>query len=160
MSGGDDTAQSATLVLFSLDGQRFALPYAQVERVVRAVEITQLPNAPSVTAGVVNVAGTLVCVLDLRQRFGMPGRALRWSDQFIIARTPARVVGLWVDTADIIVELPAERLLPREEVPAESEHIQGVVKLEDGLVLIHDLERCLSAGEEQALAQALEDYSP
>jgi purine-binding chemotaxis protein CheW len=69
------------LILFSLDERRFALPLRSVERVVRAVDITPLPDAPQMVLGVIDVQGEIVSVINLRRRCRMPERELQLTDQ-------------------------------------------------------------------------------
>ena len=94
-------------LLFALDTPSYALPLSVVERVVRAVEVLPLPRAPQVVLGVVDVAGRIVPVVDIRALFRLPARELDIGDHFIIARTPLRVVALVVDRVIGIRELPA-----------------------------------------------------
>jgi purine-binding chemotaxis protein CheW len=144
------------LLLFRLDGQRYALALATVERVVRAVELTRLPGAPAVVAGAVDVAGRLLPVLCLRRRFLQPHRDVLPSDQLLIARTQARAVVLLIDEALGVIDFdPAAMVDPQAIVPG-LEHFQGLVQLPDGVVLIHDLERFLSADEANALDFAMD----
>lgn len=143
------------LVVFRLDAQRYALSLAVVERSVRAVEVTGLPNAPAIVLGVINVEGCVLPVLNLRRRFGLPEREISLSDQFLIARTTRRTVVLVVDETQGVIEHPkAEIIGPAQIVPGLGQ-IQGVVKLPDGLVLIHDLELFLSLEEVNALDAAM-----
>ena len=62
------------IVVFALDEQRYALHLLAVERVVRAVEVTALPEAPEIVLGVVNVKGRIVPVINVRRRFRLPER--------------------------------------------------------------------------------------
>lgn len=146
---------SARLVVFTLDEQRYGLPLAVVERIVRAVEITPLPKAPPIVAGVINVQGRVVPVVSLRRRFGLLEREIDLSDQFVIARTARRWVALVVDAATGVVEVPAEKIVAAEKVLPHLEYIAGLAKLEDNLILIHDLDAVLSLDEENALDAAL-----
>lgn len=142
-------------VVWLLDGQRYALPLEAVERVVSAPEITPLPTAPPLVCGVVNVQGRIVAVVDLRQRFGLPVRALRWSDQLVLARAARRSVAFGVDAVEGLVEQPAEAIVPATDIAPGIDAIAGALVLPDGLLLIHDLDRLLSLDEEQALDAAL-----
>jgi purine-binding chemotaxis protein CheW len=143
------------LVVFRLDNQRFAMPLAAVERIVRAAEVTALPKAPAIVLGVVDVAGCVYAVLNARQRFGLPDKEIRPADQFLIVRTARRKVVLVIDEVEGMVErLPAEIVAPAMIMPG-LEQIQGVIKLGDGLALIYDLERFLSLEETDALEAAL-----
>jgi purine-binding chemotaxis protein CheW len=145
----------AQLLVFRLDGQRYALALASVERIVRAVEVTPLPNAPAIVLGVVDVAGCVLPVLNLRRRFGLPEREIVPADQLLIARMAGRSVAVVIDEAQSVIEHPASEIVGAAEIVPGLEHVQGVVKLHDGLVLIHDLEKCLSLEEAHALDQAL-----
>lgn len=85
------------LVEFVLEGQRHALPMVAVERVAPVVEVTPLPGAPAAVLGAIDVGGRILAVFSLRRHLGLPDRALRLSDAFLIARTSRRLVALLVD---------------------------------------------------------------
>jgi purine-binding chemotaxis protein CheW len=156
---------SNQVLLFALDDQSFALELSQVHRVVRAIEVTPLPQAPVVILGVVNIQGDLFSVVNLRRRFRLPEREITPSDQFILvtklssqpvsAAPSARKLALVVDTVTGITELDGARVVEREEIVPKLEHVQGVAKVGDDLILIHDLQRCLSLQEESQLDEAL-----
>ncbi len=143
------------LVVFRLDEQRYALRLDAVERIVRAVELTPLPNAPAIVLGVMDVAGHVLPVLNLRRRFGLPEREIGPTDQFLIAHTASRVVALVMDEVQDIIAYPEKAVIEAGRIVPGVEHIQGVITLEDGLVLIQALDQCLSLDEEQDLASAM-----
>lgn len=143
------------LVVVRVDGQRFALLLSAVERIVRAVEVTPLPKAPAIVLGVIDVARRVLPVLSLRRRFGVREREIGPADQFVIAHTPRRAVALVVDEVEEVFDHAETSVFDAERIVPGLEHIRGVVKLDDGLVLIHDLEKCLSLDEERELASAM-----
>jgi purine-binding chemotaxis protein CheW len=143
------------IVTFTLDEQRYGLPLAVVERIVRAAEVTRLPNAPSIVVGAINVEGRVLPVLNVRRRFGLREREISPANHFLIARTPPRVVVLVVDEAKGLVECSQDEIIGSARIVPGLEQFQGVVKLDDGLVLIHDLEKFLSLDEARALDDAM-----
>jgi purine-binding chemotaxis protein CheW len=143
------------VVVFRLDEQRYALPLAAVERVVRAVEVTSLPNAPPVVLGAINVEGHVLPVLNVRRRFHLPEREISPADQFVIAQTAPRTVVLVVDEAQGVIERRESAVIGSAQIVPGLEQLQGVMKLDDGLVLIHDLEKFLSLDEARALDDAM-----
>jgi purine-binding chemotaxis protein CheW len=151
--------QGLQLCLFTLDERCYALTLSCVERVVFVVDITPLPTAPPVVLGIVNVKGDIVPVYDTRRRFRLPEREIHLTDQLMIARTSRQTVALLVDSVDGVVEIAKEDVAAAREIIPEIECVQGVVKLQDGLALIHDLEQFLSAKEEQILDEALKNAS-
>ncbi|HEX3159713.1 MAG TPA: chemotaxis protein CheW [Gemmatimonadaceae bacterium] len=143
------------LLLFTLDSHRFALPLDRVREIVHAVEITPLAGAPGVVEGVVDVRGAVVPVLDVRARFRLPARPVRLSDHLVLAEGAGRLVALRVDRAVGTDEVPPEAVtMPGANDPAMA-HLAGVVTLDDGMVLVHDLDAFLSQAEADALARAL-----
>jgi purine-binding chemotaxis protein CheW len=54
-----------------------------------------------------------------------------------------------------VIEIPEERIIAAEQILPELEYVEGVVRTEGGMVLIHDIEKFLSLHEEKALDEAL-----
>lgn len=156
-SGGRGLDDVLQLVIFSLDAQRYALPLAQVQRVVPAAEVTPVPAAPAIVLGAIDIQGQIVPVLDLRRHLGLPARDLRLSDQFIIASTPSRMLALWVDDTQGLVECPASEMTQAQALAPELPEYQGLVRLADGLVLIHRLDAFVFPEEMFARPAACEE---
>ena len=144
------------LVLFALDEQRYALALASVQRAVRVVDVTPLPKAPPSVLGIVNVSGDVVPVYNLRRRFHLPEREIELADQLMIATTSRQTVALLVDSVSSVFEVAEDEIALANKIHSEMEYVHGVVKLPDGLVLIHDLEQFLSDEEERILDEALQ----
>jgi purine-binding chemotaxis protein CheW len=148
--------RSTPLVQFHLGGQCYAIPLEKVVRIVRAVEVTPLPHAPAAVMGVVDVEGRIFPVFNVRHRVGLPEKDIEPTDQFLLARTLRRAVALVIDEANGVLELPPERMFEASQIAPGLEYIRGAGILEDGIVLIHDLDRFLSLEEEAALDAALQ----
>ena len=91
----------------------------------------------------------------MRRRFRLPERDIRTADHFLIARTRHRTVVLVIDQAQGVLELPAATAVDTSSITSNPGHFMGVLRLEDGLVLIHDLEQFLSEDEAHGLDVAL-----
>jgi purine-binding chemotaxis protein CheW len=143
------------LVVFRLEEWRCAVMLAVVERVIRAVEVMPLPKAPAIVLGIIDVEGRVLPVLNARRRFGLPDKAIRPADQFLIARTEQRTVVLVIDEALGIVERPPSEIISPSHITPGLEQIQGVIRLDDGLAFIHDLDKFLSLEEAGALEVAM-----
>lgn len=143
------------LVVFVLDDQRYALRLSAVDRVVSMARVTPLPKAPDVVLGVIDVQGKIIPVIDMRRRFRLPEREAALTDRLIVAHTARRPVALAADAVAGILEYPGHDVIAAEGVLPGVEYVEGIVKLDDGLILIHDLNRFLSLEEEQSLDRAL-----
>ena len=140
------------ILVFSLQGSRHALPLDHVERVVPAAALTALPGAPAGVLGVLDLQGQVIPVFDLRSRLHLPARALAPQDQFLLARSARRHLALVIDEAHGVQACDAP--LPVDVDTTTPLH--GAARLHDGIVLIHDLERFISADEAAALDAAME----
>jgi len=152
-----DMPTTEQLTVFRLDEQRYALPLTSVQRVVRAAELTHLPNAPAVILGIIDISGSVLPVFNLRQRFDLSEREINTSDFFLIAHMQRRMVVLPIDKADGVIEVDRTEIVNTGQITSGVSHLRGVVKLDDGLVLIHDLESFLSLEEEQTLDEAMRE---
>ena len=149
-------SEVAQLVVFRLNERRYALPLGIVERVIRAVEVTPLPKAPAIVLGAINVQGRVIPVVNARRRFLMPDREIGPADWFLIAHTTRHAVVLVVDESEGVVEWPEAHIVRSADIVPGLEQFPGVIRLDDGLALIHDLERFLSLDEARALDEAMD----
>jgi purine-binding chemotaxis protein CheW len=135
------------LLTFEVGASRFATPAGVVREVVRAVAITALPKAPPIVEGIINFRGTLVPVLDIRQRFRLPAVPVAPEQHLIIAQAGNRLVALRVDRALDLVAVDADAIESAARVAPGTEYVAGIAKLADGLLVIHNLESFLSFEE-------------
>lgn len=143
------------LLVFTLDDWRCALELSTVERVYRAVAVTPLPDAPDIVMGVINVRGGVLPVVDIRRRFRLPEKNLTPDDRLIIARSTGCLVALVVDEVTGVIECAEKDITSASAIVSGMEYVEGVARLKDGMILIHDLARFLSLEEKAALEQAL-----
>ncbi|MHB8069571.1 MAG: chemotaxis protein CheW [Desulfobaccales bacterium] len=144
------------LVGFTLEGQGYAVPLSQVERIVHVVEWAPLPQAPEIVLGVINFSGRIIPVADMRRRFRLPAREPEIYDFLIIARTSRREIAFTAETLAGVIDCPEEDLIAAERIVPGLEYLQGVMRLKDGLIFIHDLDRFLSLDEEKSLETAMQ----
>jgi purine-binding chemotaxis protein CheW len=145
------------IIVIALDHQRYGLSLSVVDRVVRMVEITPLPKAPDIVLGVVNIQGQVIPVINMRRRFGLPEREPVLTDQMVVAHTSRRPVALVADAVLDVIASSAPSLIDTESILPRVEYVEGVVKLPDGMIFIHDLDRFLSLEEEISLDSALQN---
>jgi purine-binding chemotaxis protein CheW len=147
------------LVSFNLDDGKYALFLSAVIRIIRVVEVTGLPKAPEIVLGVINMHGLIIPVFDIRKRFRLPEMEIQLDNQLIIAQTSRRTVALLVDSVNDVIEIPEEKIIAGEKILPGLEYVEGVVKTEDGMILIHDLEQFLSPQEEKSLHEAMAELN-
>jgi purine-binding chemotaxis protein CheW len=143
------------LIVFSIDEQRYALPLSTVERVVRAVEVTLPPKAPDIVMGVVNVKGRIIPVVNIRRRFGLQEKEIKPDDLMVIAYTKKRNIALLADNVSGVIGIPEKDAVASEEIFPGMEYVKGIVKQDDGVIFILDIDTILSFGEVISLDDAI-----
>ena len=154
-SASPGTMDGPLVLVFTLDERLFSLAVTSVERVVAAVEVTPLPGAPDVVLGVVDVAGALVPVLDLRRRLGVAPREVTVDDQFVLTQTPRGLVAVVVDRVTSVSRLSADAARSLGEACAPVGCVVTALHTAEGLVLALDGDCLLSDVEAAACEAAL-----
>ena len=155
------TDSGVDILLFELEGQRYGLPAERVREVVRMVAIAPLPRAPRAIEGVVNVRGEIVPVYDLRARFGLSARAPDAAEHLIVLTAGAGPVAIRVDVAESLESVPDADVTPSSSLSASvggagtGRHVKGVAAMDDGVLVIYDLDEFLTTEESAALDRAL-----
>lgn len=145
------------VLVVSVEGLSVALPLISVVRVLRAVEVLPLPQAPEIVCGVINVHGELIPVIDFRKCLGFPGKAVIPNDQLLIVRSSKRLLALVIEASYGVTESLSSTFVPiRDMVPCKN-HVAGILKSKSGLILVHDLEALLSLDEDRALTESMID---
>ena len=151
-----ESANSQSLVLFRMEGQRYALRLDAVERVIRAVAVTPVPEAPPCVLGLINIAGRLQAAVSLRACLGLPDRPIRPEDQLVLARTSRLPIALVVDEAEGLSEVDVGRTVAvGDALPGGECRVDGLVKIDGDIILIYDLERLLEPEDQDRIVQAM-----
>lgn len=151
-----DKSKEFQLVVFTLGDEEFGVDIAQVREIVRLVQITYLPKAPSFIEGVVNLRGQVLAVIDLSKRLNIASKPRSEQSRIIVVEVSDNTVGMIVDSVSEVLRLSSDRI---EEIPdlLETEvpehYIRGVGKLKDRLLVLLDLDRVLSPEEVQHVDQ-------
>lgn len=135
------------IAIFTVEEQQFAIELSSVERVVRAVEITPLPNAPAHIKGVINVAGDVIPVINMLTLLGMADREIRLTDQLILCCLQKKRAALWVTKVKKIATFNSDELIPARDVFPELESVDYVVKDDAQIILIYRTEDLLSRAD-------------
>ncbi len=135
-------------VTFRVGTATYAVPAAQVLHLESYETATPVPGAPAYVAGLVQVRGRLVPVVDLRSRFGLPGVEHSLDHRVVVVQSGARVAGLLVDSAREVVRIdPASFQKPPELVEQQAGgFIKGVATQSSRMFLLVDVPKVL--GEE------------
>jgi purine-binding chemotaxis protein CheW len=142
------------LVTFHIGEEEFGVEILKVQEIIRMMNITRVPKAPDFVEGVINLRGKVIPIIDLRKRFGMLAQEHDKHTRIIVIEINKVIVGFVVDSVSEVLRIPAHTVEPPPAIISgiESEYISGVGKLADRLLILLDLDRLLSRGEQGMLA--------
>ena len=141
------------LVVFRLDEEEYAVEISEIREILRMSDITPMPNAPSFIAGVINVRGKIVVVIDLKKRFNLVRYSKEKNLHIIIAEIGDNTFGAIVDEVTEVLRVPNDAL---EEAPSiisekiHADYVRGMVVLEDRLIILLDFKKVF---EEKGLTE-------
>jgi purine-binding chemotaxis protein CheW len=153
MTGKPDTS-TQEYVTAIIGSQLFGLPIRRVQDVFMPERVTRVPLAPPEIAGVLNMRGRIVTLIDLRTRLGLPARQETGEVMAIGVESRGESYGLLIDAIGEVLKLDEGA---REANPAnlDSELARvsaGIHRLDGQLLIALDVDRLLDIGARAAAA--------
>jgi purine-binding chemotaxis protein CheW len=118
------------------------------------VAFTLVPDTPDSVVGMVNMAGQMLPVIDLRQLFGKIGKLPGLQDFLLIVQIQGQIVALIVDEVLNVVEFTQKQVEVPPAAVSQSRFLAAAVQQEDILIWVLDTSQLLpNNGEKIGLTQ-------
>ena len=139
---------------FTLGDEEYGVDILRVQEIRGWDKATPIPNTPAYVKGVINMRGTIVPVIDLRERFGMD--TLEYT-QFtvvvlvkVVTGDKERIMGLIVDALSEVYGITEDRISPPPEfgTAIRTDFIHGLATMEEKMVIILDVDQLLAEDSE------------
>jgi len=149
---------------FLLDHHRFAIPVEDVEKVERAVAITPVPESGKLLHGVIDYHGTLLPVINLRQKFSLDPTEITPDHKLLIVSTHLRQLAILVDEVGEVTKIPEKEIFETKTAAARlSKNDESGRNLlfndKNGIVILYELESLLSGELDNEINQLQEVLS-
>ncbi len=147
------------LVTFQLGDELYGIDIMNVKEIQKVKEIRAIPNAPMYVEGIFNLRGVIIPVINLHKRFHIKKAELSEEDKmlsgFLIISINGRMLGVYIDKVSRVMTIEKSDIQPPPQMIAGigTEYIQGVVKEEDGYLIILDINRLFDPKELQQLGK-------
>jgi purine-binding chemotaxis protein CheW len=155
-----DNGSEAQFVTLGIEHEVFGVPVDIVQEILDMRTICRMPDAPAHVAGLIDVRGRAVPVIDLRVRLGLPAIPSTPSTRILVLDVTVRArhlsLGLMADRVFEVTSLDAGSIGPTPDIGTgwRCEYISGIGRRGDGFVIILDLSRLLSTDEVALLVPA------
>jgi len=154
---------AAQYLTFRLQEEIFAVDVANIREILDFTSVTKVPKTAEFMRGVINLRGSVVPVIDMRLKFGMPKTEKTVSTCIIVMEISQEdetvVLGSLADAVLEVLELDSEQIVPAPRIGTriKTDFIKGMGKHNDHFIIILDIDRIFSFGKIHALQ---EDSAP
>lgn len=147
VSTGDDD-RLAEYVTATIGGQLFGLPIRRVQDVFLPERVTRVPLAPPEIAGVLNLRGRIVTLIDMRQRLGLPPRTDDAPSMALGVELRGEFYGLLIDNVGEVLKVADEAPEPNPvNLDGRLARVSaGIHRLEGQLMIVVEIDRVLDIG--------------
>jgi len=113
-------SEEEQLVVFRLGTEEFGVPVESVQEIVRVPEsLTHVPQAPAAVEGVINLRGTVLPVVDLRRRLGLPSVQRNDGQRIMVFLIQGVRTGFIVDAVAEVLKVPRAAIEPAPRLSSE-----------------------------------------
>jgi purine-binding chemotaxis protein CheW len=140
-------------VTFRLAAEKYGVNILKVQEINNVKDFTKVPHAPPYVEGAINLRGKVIPVLNLRKKFNIEERPLDDHSKIVIMNVRGHIMGILVDSVSDVLRIPQSVIMPPPPVSLEdrAEFIRGIAKLEQGLVIILDIDNLIGRDEHAAV---------
>jgi len=143
------------MACFRVSGRECAVDVMRIAEVLRPVPVTLLPSAPPFVEGLIELRGRFLPLIDLRRRFGDTAPSERDTGKFIVVPLDESSVALVVDDVSGVERIPIELIQAPPSLATgriAPPFVSGVVRWNDRVLMVLDLDAVLSSDERAELA--------
>lgn len=140
-------------ITFEVEGQLFGIDIMAIREIRAWTPVTRLPSVPDYVAGVVNLRGTVLPVVDLAARLGWKATEPTSRHAIIVVHIDGQARGMIVDAVSDIVTICADALQPPPTTSGDAivPFLEGLAAIEERMVMVLDLK---AVGASEDLAEA------
>lgn len=145
------TTEGNQYLTFQLGEELYGVDILRVQEIKGYTTVTKIPNTPPHIKGVLNLRGTIVPIVELRTKFGMPTIDYTMFTVIVVVVVRDRIMGLVVDSVSDVLNIDKNDIQPPPQFGAKVDVsvLTGIGKSGDKLVALLNIDRLLTETEMQ-----------
>lgn len=156
MNWNDENINEVQFISFNVAEEEYGVSVLEVEEIIRLPYITKLPKTPDFIKGVINLRGSVIPVVDMRERFDLEKKEYSFLTRAIIVNVQDKSIGMIVDRVNKVYRLANDNIDLSSDLSSQisSEFIKGIGKLDERIIIFIDIDKLFSDREIQHLETA------
>jgi len=144
--------ETVELLTFQLSDQEYSLNIMSVREIRSWTRATPMPHAPSFMRGVINLRGTVLPVMDLAERLGLPRREHSDRNVIIVVKQGETMTGLLVDAVSDIISVKQSDLQPPPDSAGQASPavIRALTVIDERMIRVLDLPTTVAFAQSEA----------
>ncbi len=132
------------LVGFIIGEEEYAVPILAIQEIIKPISWTRVPQTPAYVLGVFNLRGSVIPLIDLRRKFGLPPKKQDEETRFIVMKHGDDVAGFVIDRLTMALRLAKKDIGPAPDtIDGDNTIIEGVGKRENNILTILKVDKLL-----------------
>lgn len=132
------------IVEFEVASNKFGINVIKVKEIIQPIEVTFIPHAHPHVEGIVQLRGEVLPVVDMQKVLGVPTQNYSEQQKYIVAEFNKQKVVFHVDNVTKIHRISWNQIeKPSDMYQGGGSQVIGVIKREDGMLLLLDFERIM-----------------
>ena len=142
-----------TYLSFKLSEEVFAINVSKVLNILEVSKITKIPKAPDYMKGVINLRGSVLPVVDMRIKFGLPEKENTVDTSIIVLSIDLDgepvLAGILVDAVREVLELKSAEITPSPSIGTKynTSFIEGMWRIDSKFIMILDIDKVFNTEE-------------
>ncbi len=149
MEKTEKSTTSLQIVCFKIGKEEYGIDILKVQEILKLPKVTMLPKSADHILGVIDLRGKVIPIINLSRRFRIEDSGSREDKRAIVVDIRGKKVGLAIDSVSHVVKVESKDIEPPPPVVKgiSGRYIVGIAKLEDGFVIVLDIEQIFTMEE-------------
>ncbi len=146
---GQTSKEISRFLTFFIDDEQYGLDISRIKEIIALMSITRIPKTPDFVKGVINLRGSIIPVIDIRLKFGMPAKEETVETAIVIYEIDSVSIGFIVDRVDDVFSIDTDTIsaAPDFGTSIDTTFISGIAEIEEGIIMILDLKNIFDHNE-------------
>jgi len=151
--GAEENSEAEQFLTFIMAEEEYGVDILRVQEIRGWDVVTPIPNTPAYVKGVINLRGTIVPIVDLRERFGLESIEYGPTTVVIVLKvigeSSERIMGIVVDAVSDVYNIDNADMKPAPDFGSSVsiDFVRGLSTVSETMLIILDIDKMLTADE-------------